>query len=71
MSVHIGYYNSLYSTYLFIYILQTEHNLSSIIFPSILFHKFQNTNHIFYKHNKIYDTKSCKLINIIFYLHNN
>ncbi len=46
MSAHIGYYNSLHSTYLFIYIQQTKHNLFSIIFPSTLLYKFQNTNHI-------------------------
>lgn len=67
MSAHIGYYNSLYS----IYIQQTKHNLLSIIFPSILLYKFQNTNYIYINIIKIYETKCCKLINIIFYLHNN
>lgn len=71
MSAHIGYYNSLYSTYLFIYIQQTKHNLLSIIFPDILFYKFQNTNYIYINIIKIYETKYCKLIYIIFYLHNN
>ena len=47
MSAHIGYYNSLHSTYLFIYIQQTKHNLFSIIFPSTLLYKFQNTSYTF------------------------
>ena len=47
MSAHIGCYNSLHSTYLFIYIKQTKYNLLPITFPSILLYKFQNTNHIY------------------------